>query len=218
MKALNQRLINLHKDFPLPERMTNLPISDDGYPVPWFVPYVDGKPEFRAMDPEKIGIAIRHKKCWLCGETLGKFMVFTIGPMCAVNRNSSEPPSHRDCAQYAVRACPFLSQPKMRRNEKDMPEGDVAGIGIPRNPGVTLLWTTLSYKVYRASGGPGILIRVGDPVKWEYFREGRYAYHDEILESMKTGLPILMKEAVKEGPEAVAELDQQYRNAIRMFT
>lgn len=214
MKTLNQRIA----DLVLPERMSSLRISDEGYPVPWFVPWIDGKPEFRGMDGEKLGIAIRHKKCWLCGHDLGKYMVFTIGPMCAVNRVSSEPPSHRDCAQYAVRACPFLSQPKMRRNEKDMPEGDVAGIGIKRNPGVTLLWTTLSYRTFRASGGPGILISVGEPIKLEYFREGRQAYHDEILESMESGLPALMKEAVKEGPKAVAALNEQYANAVRMFT
>lgn len=198
--------------------MNSLPISDEGYPVPWFVPWIDGKPEFRGMDHEKLGIAIRHDKCWLCGGPLGKYKVFTIGPMCAVNRVSSEPPSHSDCAHYAVRACPFLSQPKMRRNEKNMPEGDVAGIGIKRNPKVTMLWTTLSYKVFRAPGGPGFLLSLGEPIEWEYFYEGRQAYHDEIIESMETGLPALMKEAVKDGSKAVEALNKQYADAIRMFT
>ena len=61
-------------------------------------------------------------KCWLCGQTLGKHMTFPIGPMCAITRTTAEPPSHLACAEYAVKACPFLSQPRMRRNERDLPE------------------------------------------------------------------------------------------------
>ena len=71
---------------------------------PNFVPFVDGKPEFRGMDAEKMGVCIRHKRCWLCGQPLGKFMTFPIGLTCAVNRNIAEPPSHHSCAEYGARA------------------------------------------------------------------------------------------------------------------
>lgn len=47
----------------LPARMRDLPIDDRGYPVPWFVAWVDGKPEFRAMDQEKFIRALREKLC-----------------------------------------------------------------------------------------------------------------------------------------------------------
>jgi len=47
-------------------------------------------------------VCVRHKRCWLCGQPLGKFMCFVVGPMCAINKTSAEPPSHRDCALYAV--------------------------------------------------------------------------------------------------------------------
>jgi hypothetical protein len=117
MRELNQRIRHLD----LPDRMKHLPLNEQGFPVPYFVPYVDGKPEFRGFDGEKLGICVRHEKCWLCGSQLGKNMVFTIGSMCAVNRVSAEPPSHYGCAHYAAMACPFLSQPRMRRNEVDMP-------------------------------------------------------------------------------------------------
>jgi hypothetical protein len=34
---------------------------------------------------------------------------FVVGPMCGINRNSAEPPSHKECAQWSARNCPFLS-------------------------------------------------------------------------------------------------------------
>src|ERR1700722_8284381 len=117
MKQLNKRIAHLE----MPDRFKGLQISDEGYPIPYFVGWVDGKPDFRLADPEKLAVCYRHRRCWLCGEPLGKFLAFVIGPMCAINRNTAEPPSHYDCALYACIACPFLSQPKMRRNEKDKP-------------------------------------------------------------------------------------------------
>ena len=209
---LNQRIMHLE----LPDRMRRLKISDEGFPGPWFVGYVDGKPDFRTMDGDKLVIAVRHKRCWMCGEPLGKHLTFSIGPMCAVNRNIAEPPSHLACAEYSVKACPFLSQPRMRRNEKDLPEGHVAGIGIRRNPGVTALWTTLSYKVWRAPN-LGALFAIGDPEHVEYYAEGRRATREEILESMQSGLPGLMEPAVTEGPEAVAELERQCAKALELL-
>src|SRR5262245_17927108 len=115
MRALNASI----RDIPLPARMARLPISPAGYPVPWFVATIKGEPDFRVIGPDKIARAVRADLCWLCGQTLGRFKAFVGGPMCAVNRTSAEPPSHRECAEYAVRACPFLTRPRMRRNEKD---------------------------------------------------------------------------------------------------
>jgi hypothetical protein len=212
MRELNQRIRHLER----PDRMKHLPINDQGFPIPFFVPYIDRKPEFRGFDGEKMVICVRHKRCWLCGEPLGRFMVFVIGPMCAVNRVSAEPPSHRDCALYAVQACPFLTQPKMRRNEKDMPEHlEPAGIMLLRNPGVTMMWTTLHYSIFKDGRG-GALFNVGDPVRVEFFAEGREATHDEIMASIDSGLPSLRKIAEREGPDAVAELTKQYDKAMEL--
>ena len=209
---LNQRIMHLE----LPERMRRLKISDEGFPVPWFVGYVDGKPDFRTMDGDKLIIAVRHRRCWMCGEPLGKHLTFAIGPMCTVNRNIAEPPSHLACLEYSVKACPHLSNPRAKRNEKDKPEGYMAGIGLKRNPGVTVLWTTLSYRVSRAPNG-GALFAIGDPEHIEYYAEGRRATREEILESMESGLPGLMEPAIAEGPDAVAELERQYAKALELL-
>ncbi|UPK08388.1 hypothetical protein IVB05_37365 [Bradyrhizobium sp. 170] len=161
-------------------------------------------------------ICVRHKRCWLCGEPLGKFMVFVIGPMCSINKGSAEPPSHRECALYAVQACPFLTQPRMRRNERDMPEHlEPAGIMLRRNPGVTMMWTTLHYSIFKDGHG-GALFDVGDPERVEFFAEGRAATHDEIMASIDSGLPILRGMAERDGPEAVAELQQMYVKALAL--
>ena len=219
MTELNKRIA----DIEIPHRMRGLRVSDEGYPVPWFVPWVNNKPEFRGMDGEKFMVAVRHKRCWLCGEPLGKYMTFVIGPMCAVNKNTAEPPCHHDCAIYAVEACPFLTQPKMRRNEKDAPwlqeEEDkrVAGIMIRRNPGVTCLWTSLSYRTVKVAGGSGILFRLDDPVRLEFFAESRRATYAEITFSISTGLPALLREAEKDGQEAVNELHKMVEDAVKLI-
>jgi hypothetical protein len=107
----------------------------------------------------------------------------------------------------------------MRRNEKDTPwegngEDGIAGVSIRRNPGCCLLWTCLSYKIMRVSGGPGVLFTVGDPVNLEYYCEGRRATRDEVLHSMETGFPILLEQAMLDGKDAVQELEGMYAKAL----
>lgn len=119
----------------LPARIARLPLHR-GYPVPWFVDSLpDGTPEFRAADLRKFGRAIKEHRCWVCGDYTGSLLAFVIGPMCAINRTSAEPPCHYDCAVWSVKNCPFLSRPRMVRRENDMPADAVAGeAGLKRNP------------------------------------------------------------------------------------
>jgi hypothetical protein len=50
-------------------------------PVPWFVAWIDGKPEFRVADSSKLRIAIRDRKCWVCGQRLDNRATYVIGPV-----------------------------------------------------------------------------------------------------------------------------------------
>jgi hypothetical protein len=213
MAKLNQRIIHLD----IPQRMKRLQISDEGYPVPWFVSWRNGKPDFRAVDTVKLVIAARLKKCFLCGENLGIHMTFVIGPMCAVNRTSAEPPAHHSCALYAVKACPFLTQPRMRRNEKNIPidATQPAGEMIRRNPGVSLLWTTRKYFTQRLSNG--VLFKIGDPETLEFWAEGQHATKQEVLASINSGLPILQEMAEEEGQIAVAKLKVMINDAMKLI-
>jgi hypothetical protein len=217
MTELNKRIAEL----PIPDRMAGFPLSDEGYPIPYFVPFIGGRPEFRAMDPEKFAHAVRNRRCWLCGSPLGKHLTFPIGPMCAISRTTAEPPSHLECCEYAVRACPFLSQPRMRRNEQDLPENaGTTGIAIKRNPGVTVLWTTKSYKLFSAAhegGGKGYLFRIGDPEHVECYALGLKATEAQLARSIITGYPILQATAALDGPEAEEELEHYYARALRVL-
>jgi hypothetical protein len=209
-RDLNERIKNIE----IPDKLRRLPIDERGFPVPKFVPWIDGKPEFRGMDGQHLAICIKMKRCWMCGQPLGVHMTFVIGPMCAVNRNTSEPPCHHSCAEYAAKACPFLTQPRMRRNEKNLPEGDVAGIAIKRNPGVAVLWTTRSYKVVKE--GKGVLFRIGDPEEVEYYTEGRQSTRAEITASIQSGMPTLWNYAREDGVTALIELQKMYDEAMKL--
>lgn len=185
----------------LPARMQSLPIDERGYVTPWFVAMVDGKPEFRAMDPRKFIEAVRSKLCWVCGQKMGFNMAFVAGPMCGVNRTSSEPPCHYECATWSSKNCPFLANPRMVRREDEVINNqslreNAAGCAITRNPGVAMVWVTRQYETWKAPGG--FLIQMGDPEKVEWWREGREATYAEVLESFESGLPNLINIARQE--------------------
>jgi hypothetical protein len=202
------------RDIPIPDRMKRRPVDSRGFPVPWFVAKVNGEWDFRVLHPGSIATAHKKHLCWLCGEPLGQYMAFVIGPMCSINRVSSEPPSHRECAEYAVRACPFLSKPRMVRNEKDMPQGGtIAGVGIMHNPGATLIWITKKYKLIRAFNG--VLFEIGNPESVHWYKEGREATRAEIKDAINKGLPYLREMASIEGGEK--ELEAKITGAMKLL-
>lgn len=190
----------------LPDRMRHLPVAKSGWLVPWFVALVNGEPEFRAMDGEKFADAIRFRLCWVCGEKLGIYQTFTLGPMCAITRTTSEPPSHLECARWSANNCPFLTQRQIKYREGEFTKScPVAGFPIKRQPGVALLWTTLSYKPFRDGKG-GVLITVGEPLHVEWFSHARAATRAEVVESVESGFPILEAMAREESAEAMSDL------------
>lgn len=214
---------------PIPDRIARLPRDHRGFPVPWFVQWFkDGKasdfgvgePDFRIADQRKLARAIKHNLCWTCGDPLGRHRVFVIGPMCAVNRTISEPPSHRECAEFSARSCPFLSHPRMRRNEKDLPDARIppGGIGIARNPGAICLWECKEYETFRAHvGHDGVLFSLGEPTRVDWYANGREASRREVLDSIMSGLPALEKVARLEGPDALAALDAYKERVIPLL-
>jgi hypothetical protein len=192
-----------------PARIRRLNVDHRGFPVPWFVAWIDGVADHRIIDAGKMEPAIRHRLCWTCGEPLGQTYAFTIGPMCAVNRVISEPPSHRECAEYAVAACPFLSRPEAHRRTAGMPDAVLtlaAGDGLKRNPGVICLWVTRSYKPFRvptsSHANRGILFDLGEPIETVWYAEGRHASHMEVVSSLYSGLSALIERARADGRQA----------------
>jgi hypothetical protein len=190
----------------LPARMKALPVQD-GWPVPWFVAEVvigSGVYDIRLADGRKMPEALRKGLCWVCGQALMKYRVFVIGPMCAINRTTAEPPCHSECAEWSVKNCPFLIQKELKRNTANMPEGvrQAAGCPIQRQPGVALLWYVdkPGYKVFDdGSGRP--LLNLSEPFKTTYWREGRPATRAEVIESIESGYPILEAQARQQDEE-----------------
>lgn len=198
--------------FDLPDEMKHLPIDKRGYPVPKFVNWQDGEPDFRVIKPGWWAQCVGQKLCWLCGGHMGSRLFFVIGPMCSITRTTTEPPCHRGCAMFAIKNCPFLTKPLAKRNDRDLPEERyVAGEMISRNPGVTCLWEARDYKTFKDNNGM-YLIEVGDPVGVSFWREGRRAEKAEALHSIETGLPILQEIAAKQGSRAELELAVMVRN------
>lgn len=205
------------KDIPLPPRMARRPISERGFPVPWFVSFINGKWDFVNLDPRKIVEAYKKRICWLCGEPMGQYKSFVIGPMCSINRVSSEPPEHRDCAEYAVKACPFLARPNAKRNTAAHvgKSEDIAGIAIEHNPMANLIWTTKDFKPMRVDHG--YLFQLGEPTAVSWWQEGRTATRAEIDAAIAKGLPLLRKAAEADGPEGIAEMEAVVKRAQRLL-
>lgn len=190
----------------MPARIARLPVDPRGFPIPEFVAFFNGVADFRMIKPGHVARCIRQNRCWICGEIMGAHKAFVVGPMCCVNRISPEPPSHRDCATFAARNCPFLANPSARRRTGGLPEDRTApGIMIERNPGVVALWVTKSYSVMRVDNGN--LVRIGEPDSIEFFAEGRPATRAEVDASVTSGLPFLDDAAKRDGQAAVRDLD-----------
>jgi hypothetical protein len=217
------------RNIPMPSRLKSLPISDKGFPIPAFVAWMNQDRtsslppgtfgairDFRVIDPAYMDRCFRFSRCWICGEPLGRHRIFAVEPMCTVSRTTMEPPSHRDCVEYSARVCPFIMRPRMRRNDKELPEGVGApGILIERNPGVFCLWETESYVRFRAPGG--MLCKLGEPAQVDWRTEGRPATRAEVVVSIDSGMPFLMDLAVKDGPDAVAQLKRQREDVERFL-
>lgn len=218
----------------LPARIARLPKDERGYPVPRFVMWLteDGKeglrpppgctpnfdnarPDFRYADFGFRYLAFKRSLCWVCGEPLGAHKVYPIGPMCVINRVTSEPACHRDCAEFTAKACPFLTRPREKRNLKGLdPEASAPGLAIMRNPGCVALYETPLAKPF-SDGKGGWLIRLDNPSRIDWWAEGRKATRAEVMASIDSGYPILEKEAWKDGVGAVDELARMAAAAMK---
>jgi hypothetical protein len=207
-----------------PPRVARLPQDRQGRPVPWFVAWIDGVPDFRIVAQGKVAEAVRFHRCFICGEALGRWLSFAVGPLCTINRTAPEPPAHKDCAIYAAQACPFLTRPGMRRRGAGLPPGlavssHAPGATLAHNPGVTAIWTTRRQDPF-ADGKGGLLMRMGDPDEVLWFAEGRPATRADVQESLESELAILRAVTEQAGAEAppgedLAALEAAYREALR---
>lgn len=95
-----------------PARIAAMQKDERGYPIPHSVAWVDGKPDFRVIDPNKWIEAVNNYQCGICGQKLEGEMAFVGGPVSIHNRLFTDLPMHKDCAEYALKTCPYLAAPK----------------------------------------------------------------------------------------------------------
>jgi hypothetical protein len=103
---------------PIPKRLRTRPLDRRGYPVPWVV-FIDGAgmPQFTINDIGKAHACRTKRLCGLCGNRMDKTMWFIGGKRCFTHEHGAfvDPPNHYECAEYALRVCPFLAAPSYAR-------------------------------------------------------------------------------------------------------
>lgn len=157
---------------PMPERIAALPRDGRGYPVPWFVPVIDGKPDMQLLDERKQLRAIKERRCAVCGEPVGYWIAFITGPLGVANRVVNDPGMHEECARYAIAVCPFIARAGARRAAKHHPDSERAIGGVDARPDRMALYVTRSYRAI-SPDGRNVLIRMAPAARIEWFVDGQ---------------------------------------------
>ena len=174
---------------PLPERMRHLPVDARGYPIPEFVSHIDGERDFRVVSLDHLAKCIREDVCWICGQALDDLKAFVIGPLPALQAISNEPPSHIECAEFAVAACPFLLLPKAQHRANDDPRVQKMVGATKGNPGVCCLYVVRGYSCYESP--KGVIFRTGRAVRVAWYTQGRIAERSEVKDAIDASLKTL---------------------------
>lgn len=176
------------KSIPIPALMQSLERDRRGYPVPVIVMRdTDGRPHFTINDELERQRVIQQRLCSICGKPLHKVVALVGGPGSALHPQGAflDPPTHRECATYAVQVCPYLAAPNYARRIDDatldpakLPAhytGTVDHTVLPDRPDVFVLLIArkLNYVPYQDNPDFIRIIRPVRPyVKTEFWRNG----------------------------------------------
>lgn len=177
----------------LPPRMRALPRDADGQPIPYLLTQVATKFDSTLGPDLALTTLFAQKRCWLCGEQLGRYAAFVGEPLTSITRVSRTPPAHHDCAKYAA----------------------MTGLLQPKTLKVSLVWVTRDYGMRRAAQGH--VFAVGDAEQAFWFTDGRAATREEVTDAMQEGLTDLYEAAKRGGDAALSGLDLQVARASRKF-
>jgi hypothetical protein len=168
----------------LPKRLRTLERDSRGYPIPFIVMRDrSGLPHFTINDQRKLDTCVRRGLCGLCGKRFGARMWFIGGPRCFTEPTGAfiDPPSHRECGEYALKVCPYLAAPNYRRRidartlrPDETPDGAllVKDSTVPdARPETFGFGETDGYARYPTDGGTRVFV-IGTWTRIEYWREG----------------------------------------------
>jgi hypothetical protein len=105
----------------VPSFLAHLPVVA-GMPVPFFVTWFDGVPDFRVPDTEKVAECLKFRLCGICGRKLGEHMYFIGGPLSKANKLFNDPPMHKACAEFSSRVCPYLTGKRQGYSRRAVPD------------------------------------------------------------------------------------------------
>ena len=196
-------------------------------PVPWFLADQDaiglktGSWNFREVMASRANLALRNRVCWICGTPHHGHATVIGGPASIITGNVSDPPSHPECAEFAVQVCPFLVNPERERRADLTPNDLTPGVLLQHNPGLAILWTASAVHFTRFSdrtkGTSLIRIPALAPVKLTCWCHGRQANAGEIGAALDKALTSLINLAMQHGPEAVSDLAERTLQAVTVI-
>ena len=202
--------------FPLPPgRIGRLPLDRRGIPVPWFVSWRDGTPYFPVVDHEKLKTAWSEELCWVCGDKLGSYRGWVMGPMSVIEGATPEPPSHHECAVFSACHCPHLSTPAAKYKENvDPVPGHAPQANISKiRSGVVAIWMTKGRGATPFKAGSGTLFRLNPASRIEWYARGRPANLAEVQAAIARVRPVLQEAAEVERRQAEFERRLEWLDA-----
>jgi hypothetical protein len=119
------------------------------------------------IDGHKQALCALKKLCMICGKKLLPKKWFIGGQHAAMNRLFTDPAMHEECARYALKVCPFLSNPDMKYRKKYSEETflyttPIPGTTIERSD-TQLLMRTNGYRTVWWRGHAYVLAN-----RWDY--------------------------------------------------
>ncbi len=167
--------------FEIPPFLSHLKVDSRGYPIPFFVSWIKGKPEFRLLDVHKQEICIREHKCGICGKKLVKNVAYFIsGPLGAKNQVSTDPPMHKECAEFSLQACPHMHFERADRRDANLPAGvEGNATQLLTKPDCIFCIYADKYKAIKNPAADGLLI------KYHAVRISGYVYQNGVLTGVK---------------------------------
>lgn len=165
------------KQIEIPDFLSHLKKDERGYPIPFFVAQIDGKPDFRMLSEYKLLMCVEKKLCGICGKKLHEYQYFITGKMGLKNGTHSDPPMHRECAEYSMQVCPHLHFEKSDRNDRGQLYKQINvtnHTGIMEKQKEVFLIKADKFKLVRHSGNTIVAFR---KVSWE-----KFIYKDGVLQ------------------------------------
>lgn len=141
----------------VPAFLSHLKVYGD-YPVPFVQMWIDGKPDFRVIDPQRAEECLNEKLCAICGKRLGEFCFFIGGSLCRENHLFSDAPMHEACAEFASKTCPFVSGQEHEYSDRPVDETvtTIVEMTAAVRPEKMYIFKTRTNKVINVNGHPVI--------------------------------------------------------------